>query len=183
MAHGYQTMTSGDPMNAASPPPPPSPAPRRWSWSTASRSSTTTILVLQGVSLKVPHQASWPCSAATARQDHHAARAISNLLARRARRSHQGSITLEGGASKTSRPPAWSSAAWCRIGGAAPFAHLTIEEKTCSPAPTRAATRGEIAANLEKVYNYFPRLKTRRTSQAAYTSGGEQQMCAIGAPS
>ena len=40
--------------------------------------------------------------------------------------------------------------------------------------------KGEIAANLEKVYNYFPRLKTRRTSQAAYTSGGEQQMCAIG---
>ena len=38
----------------------------------------------------------------------------------------------------------------------------------------------EIAANLEKVYNYFPRLKTRRGSQAAYTSGGEQQMCAIG---
>jgi branched-chain amino acid transport system ATP-binding protein len=40
--------------------------------------------------------------------------------------------------------------------------------------------KGEIAANLEKVYTYFPRLKTRRTSQAAYTSGGEQQMCAIG---
>ena len=48
---------------------------------------------------------------------------------------------------------------------------------------SRAYTRvdkGEIEANLEKVYNYFPRLKTRRTSQAAYTSGGEQQMCAIG---
>ena len=40
--------------------------------------------------------------------------------------------------------------------------------------------KGEIAANLDKVYTYFPRLKTRRTSQAAYTSGGEQQMCAIG---
>ena len=40
--------------------------------------------------------------------------------------------------------------------------------------------KAEIAASLEKVYNYFPRLKTRRTSQAAYTSGGEQQMCAIG---
>ena len=40
--------------------------------------------------------------------------------------------------------------------------------------------KGEIAANLEKVYNYFPRLKTRRTSQAAYTSGGEQQMLTIG---
>ncbi len=41
-------------------------------------------------------------------------------------------------------------------------------------------SKAEAAANLEKVYNYFPRLKTRRTSQAAYTSGGEQQMCAIG---
>ncbi len=40
--------------------------------------------------------------------------------------------------------------------------------------------KAEVARNLEKVYNYFPRLKTRRTSQAAYTSGGEQQMCAIG---
>jgi branched-chain amino acid transport system ATP-binding protein len=37
-----------------------------------------------------------------------------------------------------------------------------------------------VAQTLEKVYNYFPRLKERRTSQAAYTSGGEQQMCAIG---
>ena len=30
------------------------------------------------------------------------------------------------------------------------------------------------------VYGYFPRLKERRRSQAGYTSGGEQQMCAIG---
>jgi branched-chain amino acid transport system ATP-binding protein len=44
----------------------------------------------------------------------------------------------------------------------------------------RYSLREEIARNLEKVYTYFPRLKTRRTSQAAYTSGGEQQMCAIG---
>src|SRR4030095_6264819 len=40
--------------------------------------------------------------------------------------------------------------------------------------------KAEVAANLDKVYTYFPRLKERRTSQAAYTSGGEQQMCAIG---
>ena len=59
------------------------------------------------------------------------------------------------------------------------FAHLTIEENLMTGAYTRK-DKGEIAANLEKVYNYFPRLKTRRTSQAAYTSGGEQQMCAIG---
>ncbi|HSH88570.1 MAG TPA: ABC transporter ATP-binding protein, partial [Ramlibacter sp.] len=59
------------------------------------------------------------------------------------------------------------------------FAHLTIEENLLTGAYTRS-NKGEIAANLEKVYTYFPRLKLRRTSQAAYTSGGEQQMCAIG---
>ena len=55
------------------------------------------------------------------------------------------------------------------------FAHLTIEENLLTGSYTRR-DKGEIAANLEKVYNYFPRLKTRRTSHAAYTSGGEQQM-------
>ena len=40
--------------------------------------------------------------------------------------------------------------------------------------------RGDVSAALDKVYAYFPRLKTRRASQAGYTSGGEQQMCAIG---
>src|SRR3546814_11439412 len=59
------------------------------------------------------------------------------------------------------------------------FAHLTIEENLLTGSYTRK-DRGEIAANLDKVYNYFPRLKERRKSQAASTSGGEQQMCAIG---
>jgi len=59
------------------------------------------------------------------------------------------------------------------------FAHLTIEENLLAGGYTRR-DKGEIARNLEKVYNYFPRLKMRRSSQAAYTSGGEQQMCAIG---
>ena len=59
------------------------------------------------------------------------------------------------------------------------FAHLSIEENLLTGAYTRK-DKGEIAANLEKVYAYFPRLKLRRQSQAAYTSGGEQQMCAIG---
>ena len=59
------------------------------------------------------------------------------------------------------------------------FAHLTIEENLLTGSYTRT-DKGEIEANLEKVYSYFPRLKDRRTSQAAYTSGGEQQMCAIG---
>src|SRR5574343_507182 len=60
------------------------------------------------------------------------------------------------------------------------FGHLTIEENLLTGAYTRSISRGQLKENLEKVYHYFPRLKTRRTSQAGYTSGGEQQMCAIG---
>jgi branched-chain amino acid transport system ATP-binding protein len=60
------------------------------------------------------------------------------------------------------------------------FAHLTIEENLLTGAYTRSLTRSELKAALEKVYHYFPRLTHRRSSQAGYTSGGEQQMCAIG---
>jgi branched-chain amino acid transport system ATP-binding protein len=45
---------------------------------------------------------------------------------------------------------------------------------------TRTDGKSEVASDLEMVYSYFPRLKDRRKSQAGYTSGGEQQMCAIG---
>jgi branched-chain amino acid transport system ATP-binding protein len=60
------------------------------------------------------------------------------------------------------------------------FAHLSIEENLLTGAYTRTLSRGDLSAELDKVYQYFPRLKQRRTSQAGYTSGGEQQMCAIG---
>jgi branched-chain amino acid transport system ATP-binding protein len=60
------------------------------------------------------------------------------------------------------------------------FGHLSIEENLLTGAYTRSQSRAELKRSLDKVYNYFPRLKTRRTSQAGYTSGGEQQMCAIG---
>jgi branched-chain amino acid transport system ATP-binding protein len=60
------------------------------------------------------------------------------------------------------------------------FAHLTVQENLLTGAFTRRANRSEIAADLERVYAYFPRLKQRRSSQAGYTSGGEQQMTAVG---
>jgi branched-chain amino acid transport system ATP-binding protein len=60
------------------------------------------------------------------------------------------------------------------------FAHLTVEENLLTGAFTRKASRGDIATALEKVYHYFPRLKQRRASQSGYTSGGEQQMTAVG---
>jgi branched-chain amino acid transport system ATP-binding protein len=60
------------------------------------------------------------------------------------------------------------------------FAHLTVEENLLTGAYTRRLSRSELKDELEKVYHYFPRLKTRRTSQSGYTSGGEQQMTAVG---
>ena len=60
------------------------------------------------------------------------------------------------------------------------FAHLTVEENLLTGAFTRRDGKAKIAADLERVYAYFPRLKERRNSTAGYTSGGEQQMCAIG---
>jgi branched-chain amino acid transport system ATP-binding protein len=60
------------------------------------------------------------------------------------------------------------------------FQHLTVEENLLTGAYTRSVSRSEIKRDLEMVYKYFPRLKERRTSQSGYTSGGEQQMTAIG---
>ena len=60
------------------------------------------------------------------------------------------------------------------------FAHLTVEENLLTGAYTRNASRAEVNIDLDKVYSYFPRLKTRRNSQSGYTSGGEQQMTAVG---
>ena len=60
------------------------------------------------------------------------------------------------------------------------FEHLTVEENLLTGSYTRKDGRGAVAADLELVYEYFPRLRERRTSLAGYTSGGEQQMCAIG---
>jgi branched-chain amino acid transport system ATP-binding protein len=59
------------------------------------------------------------------------------------------------------------------------FEHLTVEENLLTGAYTRSNAK-EVKLDLERVYNYFPRLRDRRTSQAGYTSGGEQQMIAIG---
>jgi branched-chain amino acid transport system ATP-binding protein len=60
------------------------------------------------------------------------------------------------------------------------FGHLTIEENLLTGAFTRRDGRAAIKADLERVYTYFNRLRERRGSMAGYTSGGEQQMCAIG---
>ncbi len=138
------------------------------------------ILVLKGVSLQVPERGIVAILGGNGAGKTTTLRAISNLLKGERGEVTKGSIELRG-----ERIENLSTSDLVQRGvvqvmeGRHCFAHLTIEENLLTGAYTRK-DKGEIAANLEKVYAYFPRLKTRRTSQAAYTSGGEQQMCAIG---
>ena len=107
-------------------------------------------------------------------------RAISNLLKAERGIVTKGSIELRGERIENLTPSDLVNRGVVQVmEGRHCFAHLTIEENLLTGGYTRK-DKAEIARNLEKVYAYFPRLKTRRTSQAAYTSGGEQQMCAIG---
>ena len=138
------------------------------------------ILVLKGVSLSVPEGGVVAILGGNGAGKTTTLRAISNLLAGERGEVTKGTIEYRGEQIQNLSPAELVKRGVVQVmEGRHCFAHLTIEENLLTGAYTRK-DRGEIAANLEKVYNYFPRLKTRRTSQAAYTSGGEQQMCAIG---
>ena len=63
--------------------------------------------------------------------------------------------------------------------GRGTFSRQTVEENLAIGAMTRRG-RAAIAADVERVYGYFPRLKERRGQQAGTLSGGEQQMLAVG---
>src|SRR3954465_8110227 len=139
------------------------------------------ILVLKGVSLQVPEGRIVALMGGNGAGKTTTLRAVSNLLAGERGAVTKGSIELRG-----ERIEKLSTSAMVERGvvqvmeGRHCFAHLTIEENLLTGAYTRKDGKAAVAATLDKVYAYFPRLKTRRGSQAAYTSGGEQQMCAIG---
>ena len=138
------------------------------------------ILVLKGVSLSVPRESIVAILGGNGAGKTTTLRAISNLLKGERGEVTKGSIELEGERIEALSPSDLVKRGVVQVmEGRHCFAHLTIEENLLTGSYTRTS-KAEIADNLEKVYNYFPRLKTRRTSQAAYTSGGEQQMCAIG---
>ena len=138
------------------------------------------ILVLKGVSLSVPKSGIVAILGGNGAGKTTTLRAVSNLLKGERGEVTKGTIEYQGERIEDLTPADLVKRGVVQVmEGRHCFAHLTIEENLLTGAYTRS-DKGEIAANLEKVYNYFPRLKTRRTSQAAYTSGGEQQMCAIG---
>ena len=139
------------------------------------------ILVLKGVSLEVPEGGIVALLGANGAGKTTTLKAISNLLRAERGEVTKGSIEYAG-----KRVDALTPNELVRLGviqvmeGRHCFEHLTIEENLLTGAYTRRDGKAAIAADLDLVYGYFPRLRERRKAQAGYTSGGEQQMCALG---
>jgi branched-chain amino acid transport system ATP-binding protein len=139
------------------------------------------ILVLKGVSLTVAEGGIVAILGANGAGKSTTLKSISNLV-----RSERGEVTKGSIEFKGERVDGLTPNDLVKRGciqvmeGRHCFGHLTIEENLLTGAFTRKDGRAAQADSLEKVYAYFPRLKERRLSQAGYTSGGEQQMCAIG---
>ena len=139
------------------------------------------ILVLKGVSLAVPQGGIVALLGANGAGKTTTLKAISNLLRAERGEVTKGTISFAGERVEALSPNALVTRGCIQVmEGRHCFGHLTIEENLLTGAYTRREGWGAIRDDLEMVYSYFPRLKVRRSSMAGYTSGGEQQMCAIG---
>jgi branched-chain amino acid transport system ATP-binding protein len=139
------------------------------------------ILVLKGVSLNVPKGGITALLGGNGAGKTTTLKAISGLLASERGEVTKGSIKYRGVDISAADPAETVKKGVVQVmEGRHCFEHLTVEENLLTGAYTRTDGKGAIAADLEMVYNYFPRLRERRKSQAGYTSGGEQQMCAVG---
>ena len=139
------------------------------------------ILVLKGVSLDVPPGGVVALLGANGAGKSTTLKAISNLLRAERGEVTKGTVSFEGERVDHLTPNDLVTRGVIQVmEGRHCFEHLTVEENLLTGAYTRREGRRAIADDLEMVYTYFPRLKERWTSQAGYTSGGEQQMTAIG---
>ena len=139
------------------------------------------ILVLKGVSLAVPEGGIVALLGANGAGKSTTLKSISNLLQAERGEVTKGSIEFRGEKVNGMNPSDLVRRGVVQVmEGRHCFAHLTVEENLLTGAYTRNASRAEVRAELERVYEFFPRLKQRRSSQSGYTSGGEQQMTAIG---
>ncbi len=139
------------------------------------------VLVLKGVSLAVPTGGITALLGGNGAGKTTTLKAISNLLGAERGEVTKGRITLGGEDVAHLTPNELVRRGVVQVmEGRHCFEHLTIEENLLTGAYTRKDGAAAVRADLDMVYGYFPRLKDRRRSQAGYTSGGEQQMCAIG---
>ena len=138
------------------------------------------ILVLKGVSLKVKKGGITALLGGNGAGKSTTLKSISNLLASERGEVTKGSVTFGNEYIHDLDPSQLVKKGVIQVmEGRHCFEHLTVEENLLTGAYTRSNNK-EVKEDLERVYNYFPRLRDRRTSLAGYTSGGEQQMIAIG---
>jgi len=139
------------------------------------------ILVLKGVSLSVRKGGITALLGGNGAGKTTTLKAVSNLLKSERGEVTTGTIVYRGERVDDSNPAEMVKRGVIQVmEGRHCFEHLTVEENLMTGAYTRGDGRAKVEDDLDLVYTYFPRLKERRKSQAGYTSGGEQQMCAIG---
>jgi len=139
------------------------------------------ILVLKGTSLEVPKGSIVALLGANGAGKTTTLKAISNLLYAERGEVTKGSIEFDGIQVHDLSPNELVKRGCIQVmEGRHVFEHLTVEENLLTGTYTRKESHSVIATDLEKVYNYFPRIKERKSSQAGYISGGEQQMMVIG---
>lgn len=139
------------------------------------------ILVLKGVSLEVPEGGIVALLGANGAGKTTTIKSISNILGTERGEVTKGSIEFMGEKVDNLSPTELVQRGVVQVmEGRHCFEHLTVEENLLTGAYTRKDGRKNVSRDLELVYSYFPRLKERRKSQAGYTSGGEQQMIAVG---
>jgi branched-chain amino acid transport system ATP-binding protein len=139
------------------------------------------ILVLKGVSVVVPKGGIVAILGANGAGKTTTLKAISNLLHAERGEVTKGHIEFEGERVDRMSPNGLVKRGCIQVmEGRHCFGHLNIEDNLMTGAFTRRDGNAAIKRDMEKVYDYFPRLRQRKTSLAGYTSGGEQQMCAIG---
>ncbi|HEY8268566.1 MAG TPA: ABC transporter ATP-binding protein [Xanthobacteraceae bacterium] len=139
------------------------------------------ILVLKGVSLAVPRGGIVALLGANGAGKSTTLKAISNLLGAERGEVTKGHILFEGEEVHSRSPNDLVRRGCIQVmEGRRCFGHLTVEENLLSGAFTRTDGKASIRRDLDLVYGYFPRIKDRRTALAGYTSGGEQQMTAVG---
>lgn len=139
------------------------------------------ILVLKGISLEVPKGGIVALLGANGAGKTTTIKSVSNILKTERGEVTKGSIEFESQRVEDLSPTELVKRGVVQVmEGRHCFGHLTVEENLLTGAYIRKDGRKAVADDLEMVYSYFPRLKVRRKSQAGYTSGGEQQMVAVG---
>ncbi len=138
------------------------------------------ILALHDVSLIVPKGKIVALLGANGAGKSTTLKSISTMLASERGEVTKGSINYDGMEIKKQTPSEMVKLGMVQVlEGRRCFGHLTVEENIIAGAYSRKLSRGDLNAEVEKIYNYFKRLKERRKSQAGFTSGGEQQMIAV----